>query len=285
MTPATMQDDDVIEGVTLLGRLNTDDATVAAQVRHAIRQGHPQLRPMPPNPDRVALVCGGPSLNDTLDELIELYFAGARVVTVNGAYHWCLTHNIRPSAQIVLDARPSTPRFVEPARPRCIYFVASQCHADVWASVADRPQVEIFHAVASEDSQLKPILDDYYGDGRWVGIGGGTTVALRAIGLLRTLGYLRFDLFGFDSCFLGAAHHAFDQPENQRDRPSPVEVYPVGHPELARTFHCAPWMLAQFEDFLKFVKHNGDQVLLNVHGDGLIAYALKSSAELVVSPS
>ncbi len=271
----------VIEGVEFKGHINTDDAQLLANIQHSIRLGYPQIRPQVTQADRVVLVGGGPSLDDTFDELRDLYFQGAKVVTVNGSYHWCLERNIRPSAQVVLDARPENARFINPAVPQCRYFLASQCAPETWAAVEGRPDVWIWHAVAGDNVTLKPALDDYY-LGQWMPTPGGTTVIMRAILLLRAMGFLRFDLFGVDSCFLGGKHHAYEQSENANDKAYPFDVYPKGHPELSRTFLCAPWMAKQLECFLQSIRLNGDQFLLNVHGDGLLAYALTCSADVEV---
>lgn len=279
---ATVVTDDrlkVLDGIEMRGSINTDDARLAANVAHSIRLGHPQLRPQPTQTDRVCLVGGGPSLADTEQELIDLYFAGAKVVTVNGAYHWCVERNIRPSAQIVLDARPENARFVSPAIPQCRYMVASQCAPETWAALDGRPDVWIWHAAAQDNETLRPILDAYY-LGQWMPTPGGTTVVMRALSILRALGFLRFDLFGVDSCFLHGAHHAYDQPENAGDRPIAFTVAPTGHPEMARTFHCAPWHIKQLECFLQMIRINGDQFVLHVHGDGLLAFALTASADV-----
>lgn len=272
----------VLEGVTLTGTINTPDADLVANVAHSIRLGYPQIRSQAVQKERVCLVGGGPSLADTFEELRDLYFAGAKVVTVNGAYRWCLERNIRPSAQIVLDARRDNARFVDPPVPQCRYLVASQCHPETWAKVDGREDVWIWHSTAGDNDTLKPILDAYYRQ-HWVPVPGGTTVIMRALSLLRTTGFVRFDLFGVDSCFLGGAHHAYAQPENDHDRVVPVRVHPTGHPELARTFHCAPWHIQQLTCFLQTIRINGHQFVLNVHGDGLLAYALRSSADLEVS--
>jgi hypothetical protein len=281
VTDATLTPDrlKVLEGIEMRGQVNTSTDQVLANIRHSIRLGYPQVRTQALQPDRVVLVGGGPSLDDTFDELRDLYFAGAKVVTVNGSYQWCLDRNIRPSAQIVMDARPSNARFIGPPIPQCRYLLASQCDPATWAAVAGRDDVWIFHAVAGDNEDLKPTLDDFYLR-QWVPMPGGTTVILRAISLLRTMGFLRFDLFGVDSCFMGDKHHAYAQPENETDKAYSFRVNPTGHPELARTFLCAPWHISQLECFLQNVRINGRHYLLNIHGDGLLAYALKASAEV-----
>jgi hypothetical protein len=274
----------VIEGLTFDGTVNTAEGELRAHIRHAIRQQHAQVRPQPLQQDRICLVAGGPSLESTFDELRELHFEGAKVVTLNGAYHWCLERNIRPSAQIILDARAHNVRFVEPAVPRCKYLLASQVHPDVWAAVKDREDVRIWHA-SGGDPDVEAMLTAFYG-GQWMEIGhgpvGGTTVLVRAIALLRTLGFLRFDLFGADSCVMAQAHHAYPQPENDRDKVVNVRVTPSEGGET-RVFRCTAWHLKQLEDFLRMVRATGNEYVLHVHGDGLLAYALTASAALTVS--
>lgn len=267
----------VIDGVEMRGTINTPDDKIRAHVESAIRRGLPQVWRQQTQPDRVCLVGSGPSLADTFQELRDLVFDGAMLVTVNGAYHYCLERNLQPHAQIVMDARPSNVRFVEPAIPRCRYYLASQCHPDLFDAVEGRELVAIFHATDPEGT-LKPLLDAFY-LGRWQGIAGGTTVATRALALLRMLGYLRFDIFGVDSCWMNGAHHAFDQPENANDKMLKVELHPTGHPELGRTFFVAPWMLKQVEDFLQMLRINGQHFLLRFHGDGLMAYVVDASAQ------
>lgn len=271
----------VLDGVELEGNINTSDDVLLANVQHSIRLGHQQVRPQPPQGDRVILVGGGPSLDDTLDELRDLYFDGAKVVTVNGAYQWCIDRNIRPSAQIVLDARPENARFVDPPLTQCKYLVASQCAPETWARLDGRPNVRIWHAVAPDNPTLRPVLDKYY-LGQWMPTPGGTTVIMRAVLLMRAQGFLRFDLFGVDSCFMGNRHHAYSQPENDADRAMPVRIHPTGHPEASRVFECAPWMIKQLECFLQMIRLHGSHFLLNVHGDGLLAYALKCSADVEI---
>jgi len=271
-----------LEGIAFdhLG-VNTDEATLAVHVAGAIRRRHPQVWGQPMKPDVVAIVGSGPSLADTERELVDLVFAGAKVVTLNGAYQWCLARNIRPSAQIVLDARPSTARFVVPDVPQCRYYVASQCHPDVFDAVAGRPHVGLWHAVGADDGPLADILTDYYGKGRWSSIHGGTSVGTRAIGLLRTLGFGRLHLFGIDCCWIGDAHHAIDQPENAGEKRLRVTLAPSDRPDLARDFWCAPWHLKQLEDLLVMIRFNGESFLLDIHGDGAAAYALRTSADIV----
>jgi hypothetical protein len=267
----------VFEGLELAGKVNVPDTTLLENVRSSIRRGHPQVWPSQLKSDRVCLIGGGPSLEGTFDELRDLYFAGAKIVTVNGAYQWCLDRNIRPNAQIVLDARPTNARFLDPALPLCRYYLCSQCAPETWDAVEGRPFVAIWHDASSDE--IVSELDAYF-VGKWHGVTGGTTVGTRAIGLLRTIGYLRFDLFGFDSCWMGESHHGYAQPENDRDGRYRLTIAAKDSTVAPRDFWVAPWMIKQLEDLVLLIRASGDSFVLNIHGDGLLAYALHSSADV-----
>lgn len=269
----------VIEGLHLSGVTNTSDEQIRANVISAIRRQHPQVKQQPAKKERVCLVGSGPSLTDTKDELVEILRDGAKLVTLNGSYHWALEQNLMPSCQVLLDARPCNARFVEPVIPNCQYLVASTCHPDVWDRLEGRDRVWIYHPAQKSDPNLAAALDEYY-FGHWQPIQGATTVASRALFALRTLGYLRFDLFGIDCCWLGDQHHAFPQPENEKDKPFRFTAAPSGHPELERSFICTGWHLKQLEDFLQIIRHAGQHFLLAVHGDGLLAWSLRVNADL-----
>lgn len=270
----------IIDNLVLRGEMNTSSDLVREHITASIRRGHPQLWPQSTQMQRVCILGGGPSLNDTLPALNDLLRGGAKLITTNGAYHWALQHNLLPSAQIVMDARDTNARFVDPPLPQCQYMLASQCHPALWDRVEGRPYVWIWHALGKGGPEGE-ILDQYYGANYWTPIGGGSTVVMRALVLLRNLGFMRIDLFGTDSCWLDGAHHAYDQAENATEARIHVQARPDGHDELARDFWCAPWHLAQVSDFLIFLEKMKD-MRITVHGDGLLAFVVNSSASINV---
>jgi hypothetical protein len=81
------------------------------------------------------------------------------------------------------------------------------------------------------------------------------------------------------------SHHAYKQAENDTDKVVFMKASPSGRPDLARKFVVTPWHIAQAEDFINFIRHEGDQFLLNVHGNGLLAFLLQASCEIVYTDS
>lgn len=257
--------------------LNVKESDIIEQVGLNIKRHLPQAQPHAPNSNTVALVCGGPSLITMEKELAKASWDGAKVVCVNGTYRWCIERNIRPSAVVLLDAREFNARFVEPDVKGCRYLLASQCHPEAFELTLDR-DVTIWHACSAGQPELD-LLNDYY-FGRCFPVTIGTTVAIRAVSLLRMLGFQNFDIFGLDSCWMDNKHHAYDQRENDRDQCIPVWLTPEGRADLRKQFFCAPWMMKQAEDFQQLIRERGNDFRLNVRGDGLIASIMRFAAEL-----
>ncbi|HET7377390.1 MAG TPA: 6-hydroxymethylpterin diphosphokinase MptE-like protein [Anaerolineae bacterium] len=256
---------------------NVTDDVILQQVARNIKRRLPQAKPYLSNDVEVALVCGGPSLAQTELELVQAWWNGAKVVCVNGSYQWCIERNIKPSAVVMLDAREFNKRFVATAVPGCRYLLASQCHPASFDLVEGR-DVTIWHACSAGKPELD-LLKAHYGEECYP-VTLGTTVAIRAISLLRMLGFQSFDIFGLDSCWLGDRHHAYAQNENDNDKYIETWLRPRGRDDLAQRFYCAPWMMQQAEDFQRLIVERGDRFRLHVRGDGLIATMMKIAAEL-----
>jgi hypothetical protein len=186
----------------------------------------------------------------------------------HGTYRWALDRGLSPSALIILDARPECAEFIPRTIPTCQYLIASQVDPTVLAKLPYH-QTRLWHSGLRGEAQ-KAALEAF---GIYFPIFGGCTVVLRAIPLLRMLGFWQMHLYGFDSCISASGHHAYPQKQNDRDQVIPVSCG-------GRTFECAPWMLSQAQEFVEMVGFLGDEVSLAVHGDGLIAHILKTGASL-----
>lgn len=254
---------------------NVPEKTILEQVACNIRRQLPQVQPYGVNPESAVLVCGGPSLSES--DVLAAQWRGGKVVTVNGAYNWCVKRNIRPAATIMLDAREFNSRFVEADVPACRYLLASQCHPRAFEVCAGR-DVTLWHTCSAGEAELA-LLRAFYFE-RIYPVTIGTTVAIRAISLLRMLGFLRIEIFGLDSCWLDNRHHAYYQPENDADQRLPVWLRHNGRDDLARRFICAPWHVRQAQDFLELTRARGTLLQLKVHGPGLIATMIETGAQL-----
>jgi hypothetical protein len=255
--------------IVKIGRINTDEAVVDAQVKSNILAGWGHALPHDRQDREIALLAGGPSMAAHVEDIKALREAGCAIVTVNGAYDWALENWIKVSAQIVLDAREFNARFTRNVQADCKYLIASQVHPSTLAGLP-RDRTLLWHSGVNEEAEalIREAAGAFYP------IPGGSTVVLRAIPLLMMLGFRRMHVFGFDSCMSETGnHHAYQQTENDSEFTMPVTCG-------GRTFTCTPWMLSQATEFMDLVKFLGDEVELQVHGDGLISHILKTGADL-----
>lgn len=257
--------------------LNIDDTRLRENVLSNIRLGLQELVPHEAQETHILLLAGGPSLADFEDEIVQYGRDGVPIVTVNGTYNWLLSRGIKPAAQFVVDGREFNKRFLEPVVDTCKYFFSSQAAHEAVTSVP-RDQAWLYHA--GDNTTIREMVETYSQEvGRaheWYPVHGGTTVTGRALTVLAMLGFRRIEVFGWDSCLRGDAHHAYAQTEN--DGQSVIEVEVGG-----RQFACHPWMVIQAQEFPALVKHIYgliDGFELSVRGDGLISHILNHAAEM-----
>lgn len=277
MNVAVKFEPDRVKEIVFKGGVNTSDEVLLEQVATNIRRGLMQAQPYQPNENTAILVCGGPSLAMTEKDLVKAYWNGGKVVAVNGAYQWCVDRNIKPSAFVMLDAREFNARFLETPVEGCHYLLASQCHPKAFEFCQDR-KVTIWHGMSAGEKE-EALLNEFYFK-RYHPVTLGTTVAMRAISLMRMLGFMRLEIFGLDSCWIGEEHHAYRQDENNKERKMSVWLRPQNRDDKAQRFICSPWMAKQAEDLLQLVKERGNMFELNVHGPGLIATMIRTGADI-----
>ena len=259
------------------GVVNTDPDTVMEQMRENAKSGIPQLKPHEEQDTEIMLLCGGPSLADYWDEIEEQRKAGMPLVTTNGTYNQCIERGLKPSLQLVIDAREFNKRFVEPVVDDCKYIVASQCHPELVSSLPkDRSYL---WQVTVEDSYL-PLIRELWGKmyEDWFPVPGGSTVTLRALCALQMMGFRKIHMYGFDSCMLDDKHHAYEQKEND-DAPEIDLRIGKGTP-YDKTFRCQGWMATQAREFQQLIKVYFQDLQLDVKGSGLIAHMIRTGAEL-----
>lgn len=262
--------DDIEHTVTL----NVEEERIRAHIHANLALGLPEVSPRQAQPElEIALVCGGPSAADHLEEIREHARGGMPIVTVNGVYNWLLSNGIVPGLQIVVDAREFNRRFVEPDSPACQYAVSSQCDPALVASLP-RERTLLWHGASEKVHRWLGEYDAAHNQVReYFPVPGGPTVALAALPLLAMLGFRLIHVYGLDSCVRPGAHHAYPQPENDADALVPISVD-------GKTFICAGWMVKQAHVFQEVMRRILIPwgVSLAVHGDGLIAAIIAAAA-------
>ena len=249
--------------------INVPPEHVIRNVRANIQRGLPQMQVHEPNEQLVLLILGGPSLPEFEDDIREKWKSGAALISTNATHDWLIERGLTPSLHMQLDARPFNARFVQNWQAGIKYFIASQSDPMVFDTL-EGADVTIWHCMSKPNERR--LLHKYY-LGNFYEVPGGGTIGTRGLMLLRMLGFCNIEAYGFDSCYMGDDHHAYEQAENGSD--------PIGVTDIdGREFRCEPWMFEQAQDFLKMLEHVDEKFNLVVHGDGLIAHLIKTGSKL-----
>lgn len=151
-----------------------------------------------------AVIGGGPSINNCVPEIRRLQRRGIPVVTVNKSHDWALEHGIVPWGHVLLDPKEWVADYVKNPRRDVRYFLASQCHREVFKRFENTPAF-LWHAGQDfpEDNVTEPDvwLKQNCRHKTWSSLPGKTTVGLRTpiLGHHMGMGTNLFHMFGMDS--------------------------------------------------------------------------------------
>jgi hypothetical protein len=258
--------------------VNTSYATIWSNIETNVARDLPWFLGALPHANAMVLVCGGPSLRDSVQQIKDHKRRGARIVTVNNAMRYLMSHGVVPDVHVMLDARPENAEFVKDAPADVQYFIASQCHPDVFEALKDR-EVTVWHNAIGDGEELERMAEPHKtpertaGDGKVLQVPGGGTVGLRCLWLALFSGYRKLHVYGMDGSYEEGQHHAYSQTLN--DGEDLLQITMGG-----RHYACAKWMARQADEFrwhyTELVNHG---MRLHVHGRGLIPDLAKAMRE------
>jgi hypothetical protein len=145
--------------------------------------------------ESVAIVCFGPSLQDTYEQLRGF----KTIITVSGAHKFLaergFTTEGRAWYHVEVDPREHKIALLGPPQPGVVYMPASCCHPKYFDHLeAAGATVRTWHVFDNSD-EANRILPR----GEWA-ITGGCNVGLRAMTIARFFGFLDQHIFGMDGC-------------------------------------------------------------------------------------
>ncbi len=247
---------------------NVPESRLYSNIRINATRALPWIDHVTAHEHHAVIVGGGPSLQDTVEEIRLRQSWGQHVFALNNVAAWLIERGIVPYAQIILDARASNVRFLTHKAP-IRYFICSQC---------DPALFNYLHHVPGADVMLwHPNMDGESGveiTRPTVLIGGGSSVGIRAMSIVHVLGYRQQHLYGFDSSYRQRYGHAYQQPENDTDDCHECVVY-------GRKFSAASWMIKQAQAFPDMAVTLAEQgTTVTVKGDGLLPWIAHQLAAL-----
>lgn len=225
------------------------DELIQENIQFALDSGLPKVEMCRAHTERAIVVSAGPSVKTYLDEIRK---TKGRVICVKHAHDMLIENGIIPWACVLLDPRDHVQDFIENPHPDVLYIVASMCHRTTLERLLERKaKVLLYHAMVGA-GENKLVKEGFF-------IGGGSCAATRGISVLHVMGFRKFVLYGYDSCYP-------EKPEGPRDDYQKVEV-------IGRKFWTDMELVAQAQDFEKLLQQGF--VDLTVKGDGMISHLWK----------
>ena len=231
--------------------------------------------------DGVAVIASaGPSLEETLPQIKELYDKGAKVVCVKHSHNTLIDYGIIPWGCVILDPRPfdgeSTHGIVrrellKTPHPDTKYIVASMTNKEVTQYLYDKgAKIYGWHAFTNALVEMPELQEE-------VMITGGTCSAMRSIGVMHTLGFRKFHIFGMDCAMDGEP----DDPE-EKDMYGRTKWVKTGilneKTKEEKTFYTTGELLALAQDFEALLqKSQSVDMELFVYGKGMVPALFEAS--------
>jgi hypothetical protein len=237
------------------------DEFIQANIRFASGLTDKWITQCRPHDLEAVIVSGGPSRLDFMPEIRNFiaHKEAARVFCVKTSHDWLIENEMIPWGCLLLDPRPHVLDFVDQPHEAIKYFTASMCHPVTVQRLVEK-DAEIWgyhaHVGAGEKETVKKQL------GEGMIIGGGSTAALRGVSVLHALGFRKFTLIGFDSCYSGPD----DKVHGIKSEKPIFQVETNG-----AKFWTDAELLAQAQDFVTLMEVSQD-VDLNVLGPGMIKH-------------
>jgi hypothetical protein len=257
------------------------------------------LAKYPMNNKGAIVVSGGPYTDyKKLQDCIKNN-PNKKIIAVKHSYPKLLEHGIKPWACIVLDPRPitgtSTHGVVRKELFKTIdsttkFFVASMTDPSVTNYLIEKKaDIWGWHAFTESlrdpEEQKKGIVNNQVTLNEELGIPkgstlitGGTCAAMRAIGIMHTMGFRQFDLFGYDSCMNEPTDDMKKETTGADDEEPRPKYFKVAVKD--KNFWTTGELLAMAQDCEKIFNENVLEMCINFHGkDTLISELWNLSQE------
>lgn len=149
----------------------------------------------------IAVVCYGPSLNDTWEEIKGYKY----VITCSGAHKYLVERGIKPTWHLDVDPREHKALLIGPPCPETEYLIAATCHPKL-LDCLEGFNVKLWHIFDSSDEGVRTLPAS-----EWALVG-GSSAGLRAMTMARFLGFTDLHIYGMDGNEGPSGKHAAAHP-------------------------------------------------------------------------
>jgi uncharacterized Rossmann fold enzyme len=191
--------------------------------------------------DPIAIVCFGPSLNDTWEQIKGFRY----VMTCSGAHRFLIDRGIVPNWHVDVDPRAHKVALIGEPHRDVEYLLSSTCHPSYFELLQDGGfNVKLWHVFSNAEDSIRTLPP-----GEWA-LFGGSDAGMRAMVVARFLGFTEQHIFGMDGCEGKTGKHAAAHP-NQAQGHRVVVIDGVEYKTTIAMAECArqiPHELNQLPD-------------------------------------
>ena len=251
------------------------------------------LGKFPMHDNKCIIVSGGPYTDYKKLQALIKNNPTAKIVAVKHSYGKLLEHNIKPWACVVLDPRPITGKsthgiirkdLFKNIDPSTKFFVASMTDPSVTKYLIERKaNIWGWHAFTESlrdpEEQKKGIHNNVVTLNKDLGlpegttlITGGTCAAMRALGIMHTMGFRFFELFGYDSNMEEPTDEQKKETTGAEDEQPRPKYFKVSVNK--QEFWTTGELLALAQDCEKYFNESPMEMDINFHGENTLVSAL-----------
>lgn len=228
----------------------------------------------------IALVGGGPSLKNHLDELRKF----KTIISCGSVHDYLISNKIIPTYATVCDPDPVSLNYFKNLHTETKYLISSGFDPEA-LNHFKKHQLVLWHCHSNDYNivEIEEIEKTIYH-----GISGGCTVGLRSMNIAIMLGYTNLHFFGFDSCMSDEECHAYKISEQERTNFG--KLWQVKLRDLVKgdgegpgdkIYSCLGYQLAQADNFKAFFMNFGRMFTPTFHGEGLLPDFYKLMLEVL----
>ncbi len=248
-----------------------EDDQLLDHVKSAMKRAIPHFAPSPQNDHEIVLIGSGPSVRSHVEDIRGLKDKGAYIVAIKAAHDFLLDNGITPHCALMVDPQPHIVACFKKKQKGIHYFIASQCHPEVF-DYFEGYDVVLWHLLTGKEGEQEAINKE-------MALGGGSTSGMRAMTLAWAMGFRKMHLFGYDSCMVNYDPETNPVQELKVDGTIAKEKEPMKLWISDRTFWCNPAMAAQTTEFEKVMNSFKGSIQVKVWGDGAIPWLAKKRLE------
>lgn len=224
------------------------------QMQKAVNSGFPFLKKATAFHNRkVSIVGYGPSLADTWRSI------QGPIIATSGAYDFLIERGIVPDYYVAIDPSRSAIDLLKKPSKISTYLMASVCHPDWWPKL-DLYRVKLWHKINGDDQKTIEWIHEHHMTNVDSALGGGSTVAQRAMNVAAAMGYRKFDVYGMDCSFIDKRHAG----PHTGDPQLIVDISVAG-----RIFRTTPQLMQSANEMQQFLLTADVEIAF--HGDSLMS--------------